>query len=81
MQKGSSYALPGNKISGVDSTDGVNIEDTFIVEAYTPPDPSPYTPTQVLCSYFFHLQCYIFFLVRFTPTQLETCLLCRRESL
>ena len=71
-QKGSSHALTGNKISGVDSADGVNMEDTLIVEAYTPPDPGPYlqdqpkqnsvrfTPTQVLCNYFFQLHCIIF---------------------
>ena len=64
-QKGGSHALTGNKISGVDSADGVNMVDTLIVEAYTPPHPGPYpqdqpkqnsvrfTPTQVLCNYFF----------------------------
>uniref|UniRef100_A0A7N2M6F9 Intron-binding protein aquarius n=1 Tax=Quercus lobata TaxID=97700 RepID=A0A7N2M6F9_QUELO len=72
MQKGGSHALIGNKISGVDSADGVSMEDTLIVEAYTPPDPGPYpqdqpkqnsvrfTPTQVLCNYFFQLHCVIF---------------------
>ena len=91
-QKGGSHALTGNKISSVDSADGVNIEDTLIVEAYTPPAPDPYiqdqpkqnsvrfTPTQVLCNYFFHLQCN-FFSVRFTSTQLETCLLARTSNL
>ena len=45
-QKGGSRALTGNKISGVDSADGVNMEDTLIVEAYTPPDPGPYPQDQ-----------------------------------
>ena len=72
MQKGGSHALTGNKISGVDSAYGVNMQDTLIVEAYNPPDPGPYpqdqpkqnsvrfTPTQVLCNYFFQLHCIIF---------------------
>ena len=72
MQKGGSHALIGNKISGVDSADGVSMEDTLIVEPYTPPDPGPYpqdqpkqnsvrfTPTQALCNYFFQLHCVIF---------------------
>ena len=71
-QKGSSHALTGNKKSGVDSAVGDNMEDTLIVEAYIPPDPGPYshdqpkqnsvrfTPTQVLCNYFFQLHCIIF---------------------
>ena len=75
-QKGSSHALTGNKISGVDSADGVNMEDTLIVEAYTPPDPGPYpqdqpkqnsvrfTPTQVLCNYFFSIALYYFICVK-----------------
>ena len=45
-QKGGSHALTGNKISGVDSADGVNMEDTLIVEAYTPPGPGPYPQDQ-----------------------------------
>ena len=75
-QKGGSHALTGNKISGVDSADGVNMEDTLIVEAYTPPDPGPYpqdqpkqnsvrfTPTQVLCNYFFSIALYYFICVK-----------------
>ena len=75
-QKGGSHALTGNKISGVDSADGVNMEDTLIVEAYTPPDPGPYpqdqpkqnsvrfTPTQVL---FFMLICVKSFLMIQSP--------------
>ena len=71
-QKDSNHALTGNKKSGVDLADSVNMEDTLIVEAYTPPDPGPYpqdqpkqnsvrlTPTQVLCNYFFQLHCIIF---------------------
>ena len=74
-QKGGSHALTGNKISGVDSADGVNMEDTLIVEAYTPPDPGPYpqdqpkqnsvrfTPTQVLCNYFFNCTVLFFMLI------------------
>ena len=73
MQKDGSHALTRNKIFSVDSANGVNIEDTLIVEAYTPSGPGPYTqdqpkqnsvrftPTQVLCNYFFHLQCNFFF--------------------
>nr|POE51334.1 intron-binding protein aquarius [Quercus suber] len=59
MQKGGSHALTGNKISGVDSADGVNMEDTLIVEAYTPPDPGPYPQDQPKQNS-----------VRFTPTQI-----------
>nr|POF00453.1 intron-binding protein aquarius [Quercus suber] len=58
-QKGGSHALTGNKISGVDSADGVNMEDTLIVEAYTPPDPGPYPQDQPKQNS-----------VRFTPTQI-----------
>ncbi|KAK7856869.1 rna helicase aquarius [Quercus suber] len=58
-QKGGSHALTGNKISGVDSADGVNMEDTLIVEAYTPPDPGPNPQDQPKQNS-----------VRFTPTQI-----------
>ncbi|KAM4082223.1 hypothetical protein ACJW30_11G155000 [Castanea mollissima] len=54
-----SHALIGNKISGVDLADGVNMEDTLIVEAYTPPDPGPYPQDQPKQNS-----------VRFTPTHI-----------
>ena len=56
--KGGSHALIGNKISGVDSADGVNMEDTLIVEAYTPPDRGPFPQDQPKQNS-----------IRFTPTQ------------
>lgn len=62
MLKGGIHALPGNKMSAIDSANDANKEkEELTVEAYTAPDPGPYpqdqpkqnsvrfTPTQVLC--------------------------------
>ncbi|KAJ7942622.1 Embryo defective protein [Quillaja saponaria] len=50
--KGSTNALPGNKLPAVEATNDVNMVDAgyekerLLVEAYTPPDPGPYPQDQ-----------------------------------
>lgn len=64
MLKGGIHALPGNKMSAVDSAINANKVDAdfekekLTVEAYTPPDPGPYPQDQPKQNS-----------VRFTPTQ------------
>ncbi|KAG6679823.1 hypothetical protein I3842_13G010800 [Carya illinoinensis] len=60
MLKGGIHALPGNKMSAIDSANDANKEkEELTVEAYTAPDPGPYPQDQPKQNS-----------VRFTPTQI-----------